>query len=58
MNSVNKTSRIWGLAFLLQFNTTVASAMFRRAIWFVTGNMGESMIKIPNNAWSRSKPKC
>ena len=51
MNTVNKTSRVLGVAFLLQFVTSFASAMFLRATWFVPGNMSETMIKIANNAW-------
>lgn len=70
MNALNKTSRILGVAFLVQFvtsimsgllllfSTTVVSAMFLKAIWFATGNIAESMIKISNNAWLRSSPKC
>jgi hypothetical protein len=49
MNTVNKTSRILGLAFLLQFITSFASAMFLRATWYVPGNMSETLIKIANN---------
>jgi hypothetical protein len=49
MNTVNKTSRILGLAFLLQFITSFASAMFLRATWYVSGNMSETLIKIANN---------
>jgi len=50
MNTVNKTSRVLGVAFLLQFVTSFASAMFLRATWFVTGNMSETLVKINNNA--------
>ena len=50
MNTVNKTSRILGVAFLLQFVTSFASAIFLRATWFVTGNMSETLIKIANNS--------
>jgi hypothetical protein len=50
MNTVNKTSRILGLAFLLQFVTSFASAMFLRAAWFVPGSMSETLVKIANNA--------
>ena len=49
MNTVNKTSRILGLAFLLQFITSFASAMFLRATWYVTDNMSETLVKIANN---------
>jgi hypothetical protein len=50
MNTVNKTSRILGLAFLLQFITSFASAMFLRATWYVPGNMSATLIKIANNS--------
>lgn len=49
MNTVNKTSRILGLAFLLQFITSFGSAMFLRATWYVPGNMSETLIKIASN---------
>jgi hypothetical protein len=49
MNTVNKTSRILGLAFLLQFITSFASAMFLRPTWYVDGNMSETLVKIANN---------
>jgi hypothetical protein len=50
MNTVNKTSRILGLAFLLQFITSFASAMFLRGTWFVAGSMSDTLIKIANNS--------
>ena len=50
MDTVNKTSRILGVAFLLQFVTSFASAMFLRATWFVTGNMSVTLVKIANNS--------
>ena len=49
MNTV-KTTRILGLAFLLQFVTSFASGMFLRETWFVPGNINASLIKIANNA--------
>jgi len=49
MNTVNKTSRILGVAFLLQFVTSFANAMFLRATWYVEGNMTETLIKIAQN---------
>jgi hypothetical protein len=49
MNTVNKTSRILGLAFLLQFITSFASAMFLQAAWYVPGNMSETLVKIASN---------
>ena len=50
MNSVNKTSRVLGAAFLLQFVTSIASAMLLRQSWFVPGDIDASMIKIASNA--------
>lgn len=50
MNTVNKTSRVLGLAFLLPFITSFASAMFLRQTWFVAGDMNETLIKIANNS--------
>jgi hypothetical protein len=49
MNTVNKTSKILGLAFLLQFITSFASAMFLRATWYVPGNMSATLVKIASN---------
>lgn len=46
MNSVNKTSRVLGVAFLFQFVTSFTSAVFLRATWFVTGNMSETLVRI------------
>jgi len=50
MNAVNKTSRILGIAFLLQFVTSLGSAMLLRQAWLVAGDMSASMIKLANNA--------
>jgi len=49
MNTVNKTSRILGVAFLLQFITSFSSGAFLKAAWFVEGNMSETMLKIAGN---------
>jgi hypothetical protein len=55
MNTVNKTSRILGLAFLLQFVTSFGSAMFLRATWYVPGDINASLLKIASNtAWLRA----
>src|SRR5512135_2914666 len=40
MNTVNKTSRILGIAFLFQFITSFSSGTFLRQAWFVPGNIG------------------
>jgi len=49
MNSTNKTSRILGIAFLLQFVTSFSSAAFLKPTWFVPENMSDTLVKIANN---------
>jgi hypothetical protein len=49
MNTVNKTSRILGVAFLLQYITSVINGFFLQPALTVPGNISESMIKIANN---------
>ena len=49
MNTVNKTSRILGLAFLLQFITSVSSGLFLQPAWLVPGNISETMLRIADN---------
>ena len=51
MNSVNKTSRVLGLAFLLQFITSFSSGVFLKPVWFVEGDIGETMVKIAQSPW-------
>jgi hypothetical protein len=51
MNTVSRTYRILGVAFLLQFVTSFSSGAFLRQAWFVPGNIGETMLKIANNPW-------
>ena len=51
MNAINKTSRVLGVAFLLQFVTSFSSGVFLRQPWLVPENIGESMIKLANTAW-------
>ncbi|MGA7194557.1 MAG: DUF4386 domain-containing protein [Anaerolineales bacterium] len=51
MNTVNKTSRILGVAFLLQFVTSFFSGAFLRQAWLVPGNINETMLKIANKPW-------
>lgn len=51
MNSVNKTSRVLGAAFLLQFVTSFTSSAILKQAWFVPGNIGETMLKIADNPW-------
>lgn len=49
MNSTNKTSRVLGIAFLLQFVTSFCSGVFLKSAWFVPGNMSDTLVKIANN---------
>jgi hypothetical protein len=49
VNSNDKTSRILGVAFLLQFITSVSSGLFLQPAWLVPGNIHETMLKIAGN---------
>ena len=51
MSTINKTSRVLGVAFLLQFVTSFYSGAFLRQAWFVPGNINKTMFKIANNPW-------
>lgn len=51
MNTVNKTSRVLGAAFLLQAVTSLTSGLILKLALTVPGNISETMIKIANNAW-------
>jgi hypothetical protein len=51
MNTTNNTSKVLGVAFLLQFVTSFSSGMFLKQAWFVPGNIGETMLKIADNPW-------
>jgi hypothetical protein len=51
MNTVNKTSRVLGIAFILQFVTSFSSGVFLKQAWFVPGNISESMLRISDNSW-------
>jgi hypothetical protein len=48
MNTANKTSRILGFAFLLQFVTSISSGVFLSSLWTVPGNISETMLKMAN----------
>lgn len=50
MNAVNKTSRLLGIAFLLQFVTAFSSGVFLKQAWYVPGNIGATMLKIADNS--------
>jgi len=49
MSVKNQTSRILGLAFLLQFITSVSSGLFFRPLWLVPDDIGATMLKIAEN---------
>lgn len=49
MNSVNKSSRVLGVAFLLQFVTSLTSGVVLQPAWLVSGDTVASMINIANN---------
>lgn len=46
-----KTSRIFGLAFLLQFLTSFFSGSVLNQTWLVAGNIEETTSRIAKNAW-------
>jgi hypothetical protein len=48
MNTNNKTSRVLGVAFLLQFVTSFGSGVFLSSALIVPGNIRESLINIAN----------
>jgi hypothetical protein len=54
MYSINKTSKVLGVAFLLQAITALTSGMILKLGLTVPGNISETMIKIANNAWLMS----
>ena len=49
MNTINKTPRVLGIAFLLQFVTSFSSSVFLKSAWFVPGNMNDTLVNIANN---------
>jgi Domain of unknown function (DUF4386) len=51
MNSANRTSRVLGVAFLLQAVTSLTSGVILRSVLTVPGNMSGTMTNIANNAW-------
>ena len=51
MNTLNKTSRVLGAAFLFQAVTSLISGLILNQVLTVPGNISETMIKIANNAW-------
>ena len=51
MNTITKTSRILGFAFLFQFITSFSSGVFLKSAWFVPDNMSATLLKIANTPW-------
>lgn len=49
MNTTTRTSRVLGIAFILQFVTSFVSGAFLKSAWFVEGNIKETMLKIAAN---------
>ncbi|MBN2005401.1 MAG: DUF4386 domain-containing protein, partial [Anaerolineae bacterium] len=45
----SKTTRILGVAFLLQFITSFSSGLFLKSAWFVPEDMSATMLKIAAN---------
>jgi hypothetical protein len=54
MNTVSRTSRILGVAFLLQATTSLASGLIMKLALIVPGSIRESMINIANKPWLMS----
>jgi hypothetical protein len=51
MNTVSKTSRVLGIAFVLQFVTSISSGAIVKPAWVVPGNISETMLTIANKPW-------
>ncbi|MBN1995328.1 MAG: DUF4386 domain-containing protein [Anaerolineae bacterium] len=51
MNTVNKTSRVLGIAFLLQFVTSFSSGVFLQPAWLAPDDISQTMLNVANNAW-------
>jgi hypothetical protein len=51
MNMADKTSRILGIAFLLQAVTSLASGMILKLGLIVPGDVGQSMANVANSPW-------
>ena len=49
MNSINNTSKILGVAFLLQAVTSLISGLIMKLALTVPGDISETMLKIANN---------
>lgn len=51
MKTVNKTHRILGVAFLVQFITSFAGGVFLKPMWLVESDIGATMLKIAQSPW-------
>ncbi len=51
MDTINKSSRVLGIAFLLQFVTSIFSGTVLRQAWLVPGDIGATMLNIANKPW-------
>jgi hypothetical protein len=51
MNTVSRTSRVLGIAFLLQAITSLASGLILKLGLIVPASISESMINVANNPW-------
>jgi hypothetical protein len=51
MNTINKTSRILGVAFLFQFVTSFSNGLFLQPAWLVPDNISQTMLNIANAPW-------
>ena len=49
MNTTQKISRLLGLAFLFQFVTSFTSGVILRPLWFVEGDMAQTLLNIAGN---------
>jgi len=49
MNTTNKVSRVLGVAFLLQFITSVSSGLFIRPLWLVPDDISATLLRIAEN---------
>jgi hypothetical protein len=49
MDNKLKISRVLGVAFLVQFITSISSGQFIKPLWLVPGNIRETMLKIAGN---------
>jgi hypothetical protein len=56
MNTTDKVSRVLGVAFLLQFITSVSSGSFIRPLWLVPDDIRATMLKIVENPLIKGIP--